>query len=304
MANIPSYTTVMRAMRALADHEAKVTLAHGSNTTTLGVIRLDNVQNYLFQRDNAVGRENRLNIGLAATYYEVDLGDIDIKIFSLDAKREVKARGLRQKLDVQSLLGFIDNQHLESVFSLHWILVLVQRIPELSHLLSDVELLFRTRVAKQRLRLSQSKIHPLASSSRSETVLTEFKEALEDFFAQTGQTHESFKRYLFPIGGDGLTYEKMIQLQEYLQLHESEFDSFEFMQPLLEWWHTEWTNLSRLCEFHWGSDGPEALDPSTLGHSAAKIGWKKPPNLKKVDFYTTADLVDTVLDGRMLDCWR
>jgi hypothetical protein len=39
-------------------------------------------------------------------------------------------------------------------------------------------------------------------------VLTEFKAALKDFFKQTGQTRDSFKPYIFPVGGDGLTYKK------------------------------------------------------------------------------------------------
>lgn len=258
-------------MRTLGNHEGKLTLVHGSNPQTIGIIRLDNVQNYLLQRDQAIGCENQLNVGLAATYYKVDLDGCDINTFSIEGKHKALSANLRHKLDVEQLQDLVDRKHLEEVCSLHWIMTLVQYVPELSHLYSEVQLLFRTCVAKQHLKLAQSKIHLLASSSRSETVLTKFKEALEDFFTQTGQTQESFKKFLFPIGGVGLTYEKMIQSQEYLQLHENEFDSFEFMQPLLEWWHTEWTNLSRLCKSHWGTNDDLDANPSSLGHSAAHI---------------------------------
>lgn len=74
------------------------------------------------------------------------------------------------------------------------------------------------------------------------------------------------------------------------------------VKSLLEWWHTEWTDLSWIFESHWGD--LSAQDPSSLGHSAAKIGRKKPSNLKKVDFYTSSDLAFLVLDVHMLDCWR
>ena len=74
------------------------------------------------------------------------------------------------------------------------------------------------------------------------------------------------------------------------------------MKPMLEWWHTEWTDLSRIFEAHWGV--PLSNDLSTLEHSAAKIGRKKPSNLKRVGFYTSRDLAYLVLDARMLDCWR
>jgi len=135
-------------------------------------------------------------------------------------------------------------------------------------------------------------------------VLTKFKAALEDFFEQTGQTKDVFKPYIFPVGGDGLTtYKKMVQLHDYLQLHSNNMESMRVMKPMLEWWHTEWTtNLSRIFEAHWGV--PLSNGPSTLGHSASKIGRKKPANLKKVDFYNGTDLAYLVLDIRMLDCWR
>jgi hypothetical protein len=94
----------------------------------------------------------------------------------------------------------------------------------------------------------------------------------------------------------------MLQLREYLQLHSNDMDAMRIMKPMLEWWHTEWTNLSRVFETYWGD--PCTNDPATLGHSAAKIGRKKPTNLKKVDFYTSTDLAYLVLDVRIIDCWR
>ena len=196
----------------------------------------------------------------------------------------------------------LDHAHIERVCILQWISVLVQYIPALAHLRPEISLAYLTRVSKVKLEPKPTPVHPLASSGRNETILTEFKAALEDFFEQTGQTRDSFKPYIFPVGGDGLTYEKMVQLREYLQLHSNNMESMRVMKPMLEWWHTEWTNLSRVFEAHWGV--PLSDDPSTLGHSAAKIGRKKPANLKKVDFYTSTDLAYLVLDARMLDCWR
>jgi len=47
------------------------------------------------------------------------------------------------------------------------------------------------------------------------------------------------------------------------------------------------------------------MDPSSLGHSAAKIiGRKKPTNLKKVDYHQHSQLAYLILDVRILDCWR
>jgi hypothetical protein len=103
------------------------------------------------------------------------------------------------------------------------------------------------------------------------------------------------------VGGDGPTYEKMLLLKKYLQFHEHEFESFELMEPELEIWHTEETDLSWIFKTHWGC--VLSIDPSTLGHSARKIRRDKPVNLKKVDYYPSTQLGYLILDVQMLDCW-
>ncbi|KII83902.1 hypothetical protein PLICRDRAFT_58707, partial [Plicaturopsis crispa FD-325 SS-3] len=272
----------------------------GRDPTTVGIIRLDNVQNYLLQRDRRIGRENKLNIGIAATYFEAE--GVDVEAFDLDDKRRCLADSPRKDLDVHKLLGLLDNEHIEMVGVLQWLYVLVHRIPELAHMKSHVSMLYRTRAAKQPLPVKATKTRPLAASGMNETINTELKEALTDFFGQLGQSKDDFLRRLFAVGGDGLTYEKFLLLKEYLQFHENEFESLETLEPVLEWWHMEWTDLNRIFENHWGT--PLSRDPSTLGHSAAKIGRKTPPNLKKVDYYSGVELAYLVLDVRMLDCWR
>ncbi|KAF8798864.1 hypothetical protein BYT27DRAFT_7228135 [Phlegmacium glaucopus] len=238
---MPAYSTALHAMCSLSEQEAV---------------------NYLLQCDLAIGRENRRNIGLAATYYEIELSGADISAFDLNKKRQLISQGLQSELTVAKLQKMVNHTHLENVCLLQWMNTLAHWIPELSPLKPDICLLYHTCVAKQRLEVKQSKIHPLASSSRAETVLTDFKEALQDFLAQTGQTAKEFKPRLFPIGGDGLKFEKILQLQEYLQFHDSPFDPLKI------------------------------------------IGHKKLPNLKKVDFYTSIELANLILDVRILDCWQ
>ena len=287
-------------MRTLADQEASVTQAHGRDATKWGIIRLDNVQQYIRQRDLRIGREDKMQIGIAATYFENEgfVPGAD----NLDDKRRHIAENKRKDLSVEQVLGWIDQKHLETVGILHWLKVLTDYIPELAKHKTHVSMLFRTRAAKHRLPVHATKVHPLATSGKNEVVIGELKDALLDFFAQIGQTREDYLCHLIMVGGDGLTYEKMLLLKKYLQLHENEFESFELVEPQLEIWHTAGTNLSRLFETHWGT--PLSCDPSTLGHSARKIGRTEPPNLKKVDYYPSAQLAYLVGDVRMLDCWR
>ncbi|RDB16715.1 hypothetical protein Hypma_002556 [Hypsizygus marmoreus] len=298
---IPSYATVLKAMRALSAHEAKVTRAHGMDPNSVGCYRGDNSQHYHVQRDHAIGRENKLIIGFSATYYEVE--GVNPEVFDLDAKRKVLAQRRREKFTFYQLTSLLDQTHLENVLHLQWIDTLIRAISHLNHMKSHIAMLYKTRVAKQRLPVTATKVHPLGSSSKKETVYTEFKDVLFDILEQTGQTKENFFRRMKPVGGDGMTFDLILQLQQYLQFHESEFESLEILEPMLEWWHTEWTDVCRVFESHWGSV-MLSDDPSSLGHSADKIGRKKPSNLKKVDYGTGTELAYLVLDARILDCWR
>jgi hypothetical protein len=247
-----------------------------------------------------IGREHSMNIGIAATYIEAH--QFNPSAPDIEDKRRRIAENRRKDLKVSQLIGWIDQEHIETIGILQWLQTLVRYVPELEPYKPHISMLFRTRAAKQRLPVDASRVHPLATSGQNETVSTELKDAVLDFLEQTGQTRENYQQRLHVVGGDGLTYEKILQLKKYLQFHTNEFESFELIEPVLEWWHTMWTDLSRLFETHWG----ELLskDPSTLGHSANKIGRTTPPNLKKVDYYPSVQLAYLVLDVRMLDCWR
>ncbi|KAM5546217.1 hypothetical protein V8D89_000344 [Ganoderma adspersum] len=89
-----------------------------------------------------------------------------------------------------------------------------------------------------------------------------------------------------------------------MQFHPDAFKRFDIVYPFLETWHAQWTYLSLIYETHYGSMVPLTDDPSRLGHSAAKIGQKPPAKMSKVDYYPALYGAYTVLDARILDCWR
>ena len=109
-----------------------------------------------------------------------------------------------------------------------------------------------------------------------------------------GQCNGDYLQKLILVGGDGLTYEKLVQLQKYMQFHGDEFQSLARLVPLLELWHLEWTDLSRIYETHWGNY-LSADDPGTLRNSTAEIGRKEPAKLNKFDYYPYMRLAYLVL---------
>ena len=167
---MPAYSTIYSNLRSLSTHAAQVTLECGRDPTTAGFIQLDNVQHYWRIRDPRIGRDNQMNIGTAATY--VIMKDINPDALDFDENQRLLARGLRISVTTEWFLQQINHKHLDMVYALHWLRILVTYIPELSQWKDHVLVLFRTRVAKLRVPSKPATIHPLATSGKNENVTT------------------------------------------------------------------------------------------------------------------------------------
>ncbi|KAG6824881.1 hypothetical protein H0H92_005539 [Tricholoma furcatifolium] len=126
---MPAYSTIYRALINFSAHEAAIISAHASNPQTAGCAQIDNVQNYLLQRDHRIGRENKMNVGIAGIYIELDEADVDPAAFDLEDKRRHLASNLRAQLTTDKFFQLIDYQHFERVGQFHWLMALVQFVP-------------------------------------------------------------------------------------------------------------------------------------------------------------------------------
>ena|ERR1700691_2336836 len=222
----------------------------------------------------------------------------------IDDRHARIAENKRKYITVPSLLALVDNTHTDMLGALQWLQILIHYVPKLSKYRAKVSELYRTRGAKKPINPHRkTKVHPLATNAKNEAKTMELKDAMLNFLGQMGQRDGDYLRKLVLAGGDWLTYEKLLQLKRYMQFHGDSFQCSELLVPILELWHLEWTELSRIYETHWG-DYLSSDDPGTLRNSAAEIGRKEPTNLNKVDYYPYMQLAYLILDIRMLDCWR
>ncbi|KAI9066783.1 hypothetical protein FKP32DRAFT_1565201 [Trametes sanguinea] len=297
-----SWNATYRLLLKLAEQEGEEVEELGRCEARWPILRFDNVQQYHKQRELRLGRENAMKIGVAG--YVAEALDFVPAAADLDDRLRRMAENKRSELTVDQLTELIDFEHHEKVSVLHWLQVLVSYVPVLASHRSTVAELFRSDAMKLRAPCHNQKtrIRPLKTVAKNEAVTTELRDTIEDFLEQLGQRAEDYTRRILPMGGDGLTFEKLVQLKNYLQFQDTEFDRLDMVMPFLEIWHTLWTYLSTVFETHYGE--PLNANPSTLGHNAAKINQPPPPNLKKVDYYSGLYLMNTVLDARMLDCWR
>jgi hypothetical protein len=307
---MPAVGTIKRALKKFSDQKAVAIRMRGRNITAwvgpdgrlyTNAIALifDNVQHFQRQRDLRIGRENRKIIGVACTFFtfKVDLAALD-----LTDKRNRIATSRRAQITVEELLKMIDQVHLKRVGVLQFLEALSNYIPEATIYKSEIYLRYQTRASKLQAPVVKYDISPLATSGKNEASIPELKEAFLDFLEQIGQTEDDFDPRLIFAGGDGMSFNNTHLLKKYLQNHSPHaFRSFEILRPVLQIWHTMWTDLCRIFETHWGPSLNDNI--ATLGHSAKKIGGAPLANLKKVDYYPSAQLLNLVHDMRMLDCW-
>ncbi|KAJ7456199.1 hypothetical protein FB451DRAFT_1048472 [Mycena latifolia] len=307
---MPSLETIKSALRGFSNQKAVKIRTMGRDTGVVeidgremvkaNIIIFDNSQHFRRQRERRIGRENMMVIGISATFIQILVEATACD--PLDRRRRL-ALNLRRTVTVEMLLGLIDFNHLRNVGILQFLSALATYIPECSRYKSEISLRYRTRCKRRKLPDGKSDMHTLASSGKNEAIIPELKDALLDFKQQLGHTEDNYDFKLWFGGGDGMSFNNMLLVKKYLQNHtESPFQSFELMVPMLQVWHTMWTDLCRIFETHWGA--PLNDNPSTLGNSAKKIGRPPPPNLNKVDYYPAAELLALVHDMRMLDGWR
>ncbi|EPQ59181.1 hypothetical protein GLOTRDRAFT_24745, partial [Gloeophyllum trabeum ATCC 11539] len=301
VALMPSYSTIRATLQHLSEEEAVSVRELGRSEENWLTLRLDNVQRYAKQWEESIGSKPQMLKGMAAT--AVKATRFDPSAWDLSDKKERLRKNLRKHINADWFLKLIDQTHLEVVFVLQWIQTLIRYIPELAHMKDHIDMLYKTRARKHAPSAAErTEVHPLSTIKKDENLTTELADALVDFLGQMGQKESNYQRRLVLVGGDGMTFERVHQLKRYLQFHEDDFQNFSMLEPLLELWHTAWTDLSRLFQTHWGETLTK--DPSALGHSAAAISRKAPANLSKVDYYPASQLAYLVLDVRLLDCWR
>ncbi|KAF9231417.1 hypothetical protein BU15DRAFT_68356 [Melanogaster broomeanus] len=291
----------------------------------------DKIQTYAKMYEPWLGRESHMLKGFAGT--AIELQNFDPAALNVNNLIEKQNLLGRMKLTVEGILADINSDHLEKIGALHFLRALIEFIPALSSYGKQVDDFEKTLAINQITPDGKSNIIPLATNSADEIHVQGMQEVLEleslgvssdhgtlisTTFWQIYFLHEAVKDFLenqmgisdknlhkcvLIMSGDGKTFDQLLQLKKYLIMHEGDFESLCCLVPMLELWHTKWTELSRLVRRHWGGEN-FTHDASTLGCMANHASCPTPADLRKVDFYNGAHLVDLVLNANLLNCWE
>ncbi|KAJ7699248.1 hypothetical protein B0H17DRAFT_1256751 [Mycena rosella] len=271
LASMPAVNTIKAALRAFSDQKAiiirnsgrDVSVVKGANgrvITKAKKIIFDNFQHFKKQRDLRIGRENAMIIGIAATFFSftVDAAALDV----LDKRHRI-THSRRASLTVQDLLAMIDQPHIKNIGILQFLESLSNYIPEAAVYKREIYIRYRTRVSKLQVPPGKADISTLATSGKNEASIAELKDGFLDFLEQLGQKDGDY-----------------------------DFRLFELLRPVLQLWHTFWTDLceaaaKKLFETYVSSGARfqaklDARDDATSWTAQAPLGapWQtSPPSL-------------------------
>jgi len=301
-----SYSNILHTLEELSKDEVKKLKAVRRDPERGLDLVFDNVQMYVKQWEMRIGRDNVMKVGMAAT--AIKINNFNPEAVKLERRRQSIRNGKERKMSLmtEGVLRLINMDHARIVGALHWLQILTTYVPQLEDYKGGIQAMFKTKppmsMQLDKDGVRRTVVHPLATSGKSETAIRELKDGLVDFLEQMGQTPDDYHQRIILAGGDSLTFEQMGNLKHLMQTQDGPFKTFEILQPYLQLWHTEWTDLCRLFMAHYGEDW--SADPSTLGHSSAKTGFKRLANLAKVDYYPGSHHLYRVLDAQVLDCWQ
>ncbi|KAF5384343.1 hypothetical protein D9615_003177 [Tricholomella constricta] len=295
-----AYQTMIEGLKTLAADQRKELrgmIANGRH----GLQVSDNIQAYAPVRGARIGRESRMVKGLAATV--VIMEDVVPGAFDLGELLRRQALQERRNLSPELIFDDIDWTHQDHVREVEFIRPLIHCMPALSIYREDLKVYASEKLCIFPLpKTRHTKIFPLATNGYDEMHIQEMKQAVLDFTDQMGIDAGNLNGRCIVTSGDGKTFEQLLKLRRHMVAEDGDFESFRWIIPLLELWHTKWTDLSRTVRGHWGEG--HADDLSTLACLAKLAGCPTPSNLRKVEFYDGAHLIELSLDAHILNCWE
>ncbi|KAJ7737529.1 hypothetical protein B0H16DRAFT_1762389, partial [Mycena metata] len=261
---------------------------------------LDNVQQHSPVYEHGLGRDNQLKVGTACTAFHYD----DCEPGAFDAQDHID-RVLaedRKHMTTESIYKSIDWEHNDKINDLHFVRVLVEYSPHLSDLSKAISELFRTVLAKHRIRVTKKKVQNLSTNSEREMTSQGMLRARGDFDKQMGIEPDKCDNILDWIRGDGGSHATLMNLKKYLAIDPNIYNSCRNVVSTPETWHTKATDLNSSASNHYGPAASK--DPSSLSRSSNATNMKRPTDLKKCDFYPTSRSMTMIWEARVLDCWR
>ena len=296
--NIVSDNTVWKALDSMTVSSLNILQDSVRAATEWGqtewCLILDDVQEYCPVYEGGITHESILKVGTAATAIHLD--DWKPSAFDLEAHL-LRVTWMDQKqMTIETLRADIDWDHVWNSQMLYWVCVLVDYVSDLNFLSSEVSACFHSSpIAKHRMHEGwKTMVQPLGMNAEREIETQGMAWALLDFDEQMGLGSEAVDKLLSWVHGDGASYAMI------LWLHNQKSFCNHITTP--EIWHVRATKINSIVANHYGL--ATSKDPSLLSWSSNAVGFKRPANLGRCDFYPMVRSKTLIWEAQVLDCWR
>ncbi|KAI0038499.1 hypothetical protein FA95DRAFT_1505585, partial [Auriscalpium vulgare] len=303
LAQCVPYSTVREALVTMSTAERTLLMRRFADPDAEPpIVLFDNIQNYDRVYDVRMGRDNKMITGCMGT--SVKMEDCPKDAFDIGPIQANIENGARRNVTATEIMGKIDDIHIDNILCYHWADVLVSYVPSLALYRSELSEKFEKNTMKHQINKQRhTKVFPLGTNSANEASTKGVKEAIADFLHQLGIKASNIGNRLIFFHGDGKTFDGIHKMKKYVSGSRNTYSKLRFVRPVLELWHTKWTDLSRICRTHWGGSRSTS-DPSSLGFMAKAINVASPTDFHKVHFYNSKHLVDVVTRGHILQRWE
>ncbi|KAK6977142.1 hypothetical protein R3P38DRAFT_2582264 [Favolaschia claudopus] len=284
-----SYRKVLDILQVLAMDSEVQLRAYGAVarlSQPMFLLLFDNVNKMQRAWQQVLGRTDTVTSGTAATLIALE----DVTEDAIDSRPVLKNIAEKKRLN------------LTGVGAGTAVMAWTKHIPSLHRHRSAITEKFRTTLAKHRLRLRKSVIHPMRTTDIDEAqtvgVAAELHNLVVDQLQILGHWLDCC---MIMICGDQLSIDRVRKIKTYMDKADTSFDRHEWALPVIQLWHLKWNWQKAIFRLHW-------YEPTGKGifglHHDVKLLARTKFNHTKCDFYPAHHILEDRFEALMLDALR
>ncbi|KAG9093040.1 hypothetical protein FS749_015194 [Ceratobasidium sp. UAMH 11750] len=158
-----------------------------------------------------------------------------------------------------------------------------------------------TPASSYKRELHHDRLHPLPTMHIDESTVKGNIEICTTIFKELGfdTSNPEFQQFVRLIAGDQLTIARLRAIAKNRLGHESGYESFQWLVPVLGLFHVKMAQAQGILETHLGASN-SSRNPVSLSYHQTLLFQKPLPT--PTPFHTARDLIRVSLYGRILDC--
>ncbi|KAG8752859.1 hypothetical protein FRC11_007946 [Ceratobasidium sp. 423] len=257
----------------------------------------DNINLFFRSEQVAIGKKDTLESGTCATAFALFKARFeDMKVSDLNAKFD-SAPGIT--LDDIQLTREESELHLKCMEYTILDIIVTHGGPEFQRYRSLLDEILPSSALKREIHLDR--IYPTPTMELDEATIKGNIEICRTIFKELGfdTSTPEFAKFVRLLAGDQLTVSRLRAIAKNRMGHESGYESFEWLVPVIGLFHLKMAQTQGILDIHLGSSN-SSRNPTSLAFQNTILQQKPIPT--PTPFHTARDLIQVSLYARILHC--